>query len=489
MPAYAEVPQNEDGNAPESNTAARQKRVASRNWVVIAVIALFAGLVLMSISKDREALDAAAATSTQVEAKDIINNFGDKMDYFQKIAHDEKTYSKKVRQEEAQAERERKRQEKLRKQEEARLKKEQDEYDSEAEASKSASKKKNSKAKAPAPTTPPPTPSPTSKFSAPSETIYDFLYKHTDGSLILHSTSIEEEESIPAADLNVITLTIQAMANNGDDSMALAQVAIWFARIAQAWPTDIELTDNAKESLDFLLRMDFDSVSSNSAFVQSLVDFKITSEDGNGKVVFNTEGFKDLQEKHSAASSAASAVSPQGEPTPAPETKEERFKETQIEKVVSGLLDSGDISGGKPVERLRVAVEAHETLEEWNKLLIFTLAVAEARPVFQEYVKRWRQGKFIRGKLLSREEIPPEKKSVALANAAEMLQLLEDACEAFPRVNDLLRAVFYEFLTKGPSDDDLSIPGSEDDDDDDVDDEGGATDPDAEVDADADQTP
>mmetsp|Transcript_9273 Transcript_9273/g.18263 ORF Transcript_9273/g.18263 Transcript_9273/m.18263 type:complete len:490 (+) Transcript_9273:393-1862(+) len=461
MTAYAEVAQNDvEEGAPLSNNAVRQKRAAARNWIVIAVITLFAGLVLMSISKDRQALDAADATATQVEARDIIHHFGNKFGDFQKVVHQTKTYEKKVKREEERAKRDRERQ---REKEEAMM----DAYDSNNPSKEGKVVKKPKK-----PAQTPPTSAPTSKFTAPSESVYDFLYKHTDGSLILHSTSEEEEESIPQQDLNVITLTIQAMTRDNEDSLALVQVAIWFAKIAQAWPNDVEMTANAQQSVELLLEMDLDSLS-DTTFVQSLVDFKVTDSNQDGAVVFNMEGFKQLKEQHdiikaglvnSDGTSDTSSDETQTVVAPPKETEEEGWKEAQIEKVVSGLLESGEITGGSSVERLRIAVQAHETLEEWRKLLTFTLAVSEARPVFEEYIREWREGKSIKGKFMTSKALKPEKKEEILENAASLLKLLEESVEQYPRVNDLLRAVFYEFLIKGSDQDDIDLDSFDDDD-------------------------
>nr|AAL16775.1 unknown [Thraustochytrium aureum] len=213
------------------------------------------------------------------------------MDYFNKIANQEKSYTKKVRQEETAAKRAQQRAEKQRQKEMENV----DDYTDDA-GEDSANRKPLKKKPAQAPTMPPPTPAPTSKFTAPDETVYDFLYKHTDGSLIMHSVSVEEEESIPQNELNVITLTIQAMAAHSDDSLALAQVAVWFAKIAQAWPMDVDLSQNAVGlASSCLIEMDLDNLENLLRSFRARAWWTL-SDDRTRRQVLSPGGFKPSKE-------------------------------------------------------------------------------------------------------------------------------------------------------------------------------------------------
>jgi hypothetical protein len=253
-----------------------------------------------------------------------------------------------------------------------------------------------------------------------TSTVWDFLYQHADQDLIQGTRSQTEEERLKDAELNIITLLIKKVEKERADEW-LVQLALWFYSVAKAWPKDIKLSPDAIAVVEKLITVDF----SNATEVSDDT-LKALAHDGVSAVV---------QEAEAAGAVAGSAL-----------LAEDQAKLDEIKSTVAALLETpGAVTGNIAKARLEDALDASYPLEQWRKLLIFIVAVAEAAPMFADYLVLWQTTSWSKVEQVV-WEASAEKKAAALQTSASLLSILERGCEKYPRTSRLIRASFLKEL-------------------------------------------
>ena len=253
-----------------------------------------------------------------------------------------------------------------------------------------------------------------------TSTVWDFLYQHSDQELIHGTRSQAEEERLKDADLNVITLLIKKVEKERADEW-LVQLALWFYSVAKAWPKDIKLSPDAIAAIEKLIAADF----SNATEVSDDT-LKALAHDGVGAVVHEAE----------AAGAAEDAAL----------SADDSARLDEVKAKVAALLETpGAVTGNIAKARLEDALDADYPLEQWRKLLIFIVAVAEAAPMFAEYLVLWQATSWSKVEEVV-WEASADKKASALQTSASLLAILERGCEKYPRTSRLIRASLLEEL-------------------------------------------
>ncbi|CAK9023758.1 UPF0598 protein C8orf82, partial [Durusdinium trenchii] len=263
------------------------------------------------------------------------------------------------------------------------------------------------------------------------KTVWKFLYEQTDDDLISFTTSEEEEANLNSKNLNIITEIVQIIEAKPDTS--LGQVAVWFLQIARAWPRGIEVSKGARDTIEGLLKADFDGVE-----VKEDEDMKTMVEYNGTGIDFN-EG--SIRKNGTGKGSGDARV---------------RVIEAAVRQILDADEEDGGISGKHARKMLREAVESPQTLAEWRKILIFTLCVAEAAPLMQEYRRAFNsEYNFSLKRLVISEQDNLAEFEEILQKAAKLLEILEKGCEEHPRINTLIRASFFEYLLNSDDSDDV----------------------------------
>jgi hypothetical protein len=261
---------------------------------------------------------------------------------------------------------------------------------------------------------------PDSKNLTGTSTVWDFLYLHSDQELIHGTRSQAEEEGLKDADLNVITLLIKKVEKERADEW-LVQLALWFYSVAKAWPKDIQLSPDAIAVIEKLIAAAF-----SNATELSDDTLKALAHDGVGAVVHEAEAAGAAEDAALSAKDSA------------------RLDEVKA-KVAELLETPGAVTGNIAKARLEDALEVDYPLEQWRKLLIFIVAVAEAAPMFAEYLVLWRTTSWSKVEEVV-WEASADKKASALQTSASLLAILERGCEKYPRTSRLIRASLLEEL-------------------------------------------
>jgi len=266
------------------------------------------------------------------------------------------------------------------------------------------------------------------------KSVWKFLYENTDHDLIAFTNSEEEEKDLKKSELNIITEVIQIIEAKPDTS--LGQVAIWFFQIARAWPKNVRVNEESKALIEGLLRRDFldsaESPETEDEEMKNLVEYNGTN------IEFNEE-----------------TIAKNGDGSGGQKNMTQDGQVLEIVQVMNDIMDDHGIKGKAATNVINEALESPQTLEEWHKLLTFVLAVAESTPVMEDYVYSFKHGNnFSLKRLIIAEEENPELFQKMLKKAANLLDLLEKACEEHPLVSKLLRASFFEYLLNSDDSDD-----------------------------------
>lgn len=273
------------------------------------------------------------------------------------------------------------------------------------------------------------------------------LHEHTDGTLILNTDSEMDTVNVDPEELNVVTLAIRALLASHAGLNSLIQMSYWFEEIARAWPRDVKLTENAKQSLEWMLALDSEESWTGHTqfqFEEHLDDIEVRKDDQARTVIL----MKDMKVKIPNITRPASYVRPTSEAGIDEALK--TLKIQQIEKRIKSLITTQEIQGKFFVDRFEQALSTGQTLDEWYHLLALTLAIEQGHDSMDAYQRVWNATP-IKNQVSPRLRGHDDKHTIlALKSYSEALAILSDACNSYPRFNDVLRAVFYGYLVATP---------------------------------------
>jgi len=250
---------------------------------------------------------------------------------------------------------------------------------------------------------------------AGTKSVWDFLYQNADDELIHFTASEAEEDDLPEEELNIITYLIQAVERQRADEW-LVQLALWFHTVAEEWPNDVRIPEDDDQ-------IQIEELLSGPEFNNGKALDPVTAAELGDLLPEDTE-----------------------DSTKTLEQLEEQGRR-KAASLMQAMLDRGAIKGEVAIAEIKAAIAHKATLKEWRKTLNFLLSVAEAAPVFREYLEEWDETSF---KDVSDVvfESSPTKKMEMMQTSARLLTTLERGCKAFPRTSSLIRSIFLQVLNE-----------------------------------------